>query len=87
MPRTLARLGGVLLLSASLSATIFSSITGLIHDPQHRPVQGQPRLLGHRLNDQANGPVPQLIRILPRCWHDTTLPWLQTSHQTAGGSQ
>ena len=40
MPRTLARLGGILLLSASLSATIFSSITGLIHDPQHRPVQG-----------------------------------------------
>src|SRR5690348_2347181 len=36
-----ARLGGFLLLfSASLSATIFGSITGLIHDPQHRPVQG-----------------------------------------------
>jgi len=28
------------MLSASLSATIFSSFTGLIHDPQHRPVQG-----------------------------------------------
>ena len=40
MSRTLARLGRILLLSASLSATIFSSITGLIHDPQHRPVQG-----------------------------------------------
>jgi outer membrane cobalamin receptor len=40
MQRTLALLGGILLLSASLSATIFSSITGLIHDPQHRPVQG-----------------------------------------------
>jgi outer membrane receptor protein involved in Fe transport len=41
MRRTLARLCGLLLLvSASLSATIFSSITGLIHDPQHRPVQG-----------------------------------------------
>src|SRR5258705_6143618 len=40
MRRTLARLCGLLLLvSASLSATIFSSITGLIHDPQHRPVQ------------------------------------------------
>ncbi len=33
-------LGGMLLLAASLNATIFSSITGLIHDPQHRPVQG-----------------------------------------------
>jgi outer membrane cobalamin receptor len=35
------QLGGlILLLSASLSATIFSSITGLIHDPEHRPIQG-----------------------------------------------
>jgi hypothetical protein len=40
MQRTLALLGGIFLLSASLSASIFSSITGLIHDPQHRPVQG-----------------------------------------------
>ena len=38
---SLALLGGLLLfISASLSATIFSSITGLIHDPQHRPVEG-----------------------------------------------
>ena len=29
-----------LCLVASLSATIFSSVTGLIHDPEHRPVQG-----------------------------------------------
>jgi outer membrane receptor protein involved in Fe transport len=29
-----------LLISVSASATIFGSITGLIHDPQHRPVQG-----------------------------------------------
>jgi outer membrane receptor for ferrienterochelin and colicin len=40
MRRTPALLSGILLLSASLSATIFSSITGLIHDRQHRPVQG-----------------------------------------------
>ncbi len=41
MSRRIALLGGFLLLiSASLSATIFGSITGLIHDPQHRPVQG-----------------------------------------------
>src|SRR5438445_2989456 len=34
-------LGGLLLLiSANLSATIFGSISGLIHDPQHRPVAG-----------------------------------------------
>ena len=30
----------VLCLVASLSATIFSSVSGLIHDPEHRPVQG-----------------------------------------------
>ena len=41
MSRTLALVGGTLVLfAASLSATIFSSVTGLIHDPQHRPVQG-----------------------------------------------
>jgi hypothetical protein len=40
MRKYIAQLGGMLLLlAASLSATIFSSITGLIHDPQHRPVQ------------------------------------------------
>src|SRR5437763_17056465 len=37
----LALVAGLLLfISATLSATIFSSITGLIHDPQHRPVEG-----------------------------------------------
>jgi len=30
----------VLCVAASLSATIFSSVAGLIHDPEHRPVQG-----------------------------------------------
>lgn len=30
---------GVLLAGAHLSATIFGSVRGLIHDPQHRPVQ------------------------------------------------
>ena len=30
----------VLYLAATLSATIFSAVTGLIHDPEHRPVQG-----------------------------------------------
>ena len=29
-----------LLFTAAASATIFSSVHGLIHDPQHRPVQG-----------------------------------------------
>jgi hypothetical protein len=39
--RRLVRLCGLLLVaSLGVSATIFSSVTGLIHDPEHRPVQG-----------------------------------------------
>src|SRR5215475_1726067 len=39
--RQLVRLVGLLLVaSVSISATIFSSVIGLIHDPQHRPVEG-----------------------------------------------
>ena len=30
----------LILIAANLNASIFGSITGLIHDPQHRPVQG-----------------------------------------------
>jgi len=33
-------LGGLIFFAASLHATIFGSIRGIIHDPQHRPVQG-----------------------------------------------
>ena len=33
-------LGGMLLFAATLSATIFGAVRGLIHDPQHRPVSG-----------------------------------------------
>jgi hypothetical protein len=41
MPCRIAIIGALLLLcSANLSASIFGSITGLIHDPQHCPVQG-----------------------------------------------
>lgn len=41
MHRVCTRVGiSILCLAASLSATIFSSVTGLIHDPEHRPVQG-----------------------------------------------
>ncbi len=32
-------LGGLLVLAGCASATIFGSVTGLVHDPQHRPVQ------------------------------------------------
>ena len=41
MRNSYAWLGAVLLfLAASLNASILSSISGLIHDPEHRPVQG-----------------------------------------------
>ena len=33
-------LGGVVLFSAIAFATIFGTVQGLVHDPQHRPVQG-----------------------------------------------
>jgi hypothetical protein len=33
-------LGGLLLLALMASATIFGSVRGIIHDPQHRPIQG-----------------------------------------------
>jgi hypothetical protein len=33
-------LGGLVLLATSASATIFGSVRGIIHDPQHRPIQG-----------------------------------------------
>jgi outer membrane cobalamin receptor len=32
--------GGMLLLAVTVRATIFGSVRGIIHDPQHRPVQG-----------------------------------------------
>jgi outer membrane receptor protein involved in Fe transport len=32
--------GSVLLLAATAVATIFGAVTGLVHDPQHRPIQG-----------------------------------------------
>jgi hypothetical protein len=32
--------GGLLFLAITVSATIFGSVRGIIHDPQHRPIQG-----------------------------------------------
>ena len=32
--------GGLVLLAVTVSATIFGSVRGIIHDPQHRPIQG-----------------------------------------------
>jgi hypothetical protein len=39
-------------------------------DPDHRLVQRQSRILDHRLRNQPLRPLTQLVRILPRCWHD-----------------
>src|ERR1700746_1765991 len=54
--------GGLLLLAVTVSATIFGSGGGIIHDPQHRPIQGALGLLKATLsegskstNTDANG--------------------------------
>ena len=44
-------LGGLLLLAATLHATIFGSVRGIVHDPQHRPVQGAMVMLRAKSSD------------------------------------
>ena len=44
---------GLLLFAATLHATIFGSIRGIIHDPQHRPVQGAMVMLKAKSSDWA----------------------------------
>jgi hypothetical protein len=63
-------IGALLLLAATATATIFGSVRGIIHDPQHRPVQGAMVMLKAKssewsktANTDANGefafnPVP-----------------------------
>jgi hypothetical protein len=58
----IALLDGLLVLAAAASATIFGSLRGVIHDPQHRPVQGAMVMLkskssdwGKTANTDANG--------------------------------
>ena len=46
-----ARLLGILLLAIAASATIFGTVRGLIHDPQHRPVQGSRVILRAEASD------------------------------------
>ena len=44
--------GGLLLLAAiAASATIFGSVRGIIHDPQHRPIQGAMAMLKAKSSD------------------------------------
>jgi outer membrane cobalamin receptor len=44
-------LGGLLLLAAALHAAVFGSIRGIVHDPQHRPVQGAMVMVRARSSD------------------------------------
>ncbi len=46
-------LGGLLLLAAAVSATVFGSVRGIVHDPQHRPVQGAMVMLRAKSSDWA----------------------------------
>lgn len=43
--------GGLLLLAVAVSATIFGSVRGIIHDPQHRPIQGAMVMLKAKSSD------------------------------------
>ena len=46
-------LGVLLLLAAGASATIFGAVRGIIHDPQHRPVQGAMVMLRAKSSEWA----------------------------------
>ena len=43
--------GGLLLLAVTVGATIFGSVRGIIHDPQHRPIQGAMVMLKAKSSD------------------------------------
>lgn len=45
--------GVVALMSSMALATIFGSVRGIIHDPQHRPIQGAMVMLKSRSSDWA----------------------------------
>jgi outer membrane cobalamin receptor len=47
----ISHLGALLLLAATASATIFGSVRGIIHDPQHRPLQGAMVMLKARSSE------------------------------------
>jgi outer membrane cobalamin receptor len=49
----IAFLSGLLWLAAIASATIFGSVRGIVHDPQHRPVQGAMVMLRAKSSEWA----------------------------------
>src|SRR6266571_6332575 len=56
----------------------------LLPDPPARR-RDAPGVLGD-VRNQANRPVPHLIRVLLWCWHDSTLSWVRSLHQSRGDS-
>src|SRR5579863_6860105 len=54
MPRRLVFLSaGVFWMSSVALATIFGAVRGVVHDPQHRPIQGAMVMLKARSSDWA----------------------------------
>src|ERR1700675_1842682 len=51
MRRKTAPLLFILILASCASATIFGSVRGIVHDPQHRPVQGAMVMLRAHTSD------------------------------------
>src|SRR5579862_7232638 len=49
-----ALLAGCLLSAGIVSAAIFGSVRGIVHDPQHRPVQGAMVMLHAKTSDWSN---------------------------------
>ena len=52
-----------------------------------RAIDRQRRVFHHRLHNQPHRTLPQVKRLLPRCWHDPTFPWNQTPPATRGRFQ
>lgn len=52
-PLHLFSLFGLLLLAAAAHASIFGSVRGIVHDPQHRPVQGAMVMIRAKSSDWA----------------------------------
>jgi hypothetical protein len=48
---------GLLLLAVSAGATIFGSVRGIIHDPQHRPIQGAMVMLKAKSSDWSKSTI------------------------------
>jgi hypothetical protein len=43
------------------------------------------RRVGLRVQDYPDRPRTQLVRVLPRCCHNSHPPWIESLHQSRGG--